>query len=167
MDTRSRILEATKEVLARNGHQKLSVNDVAKAAAVSRPTFYRWFASKEELLAAFGPYEQRKFDDGMAAQLLGLTGLDALDAALQFIVTFQRSDPMTGMVEVEPEHVLSQMDRVLPIMRAKLAPLIDDPDRINIAGAIVRIAISHYAVRGDDDEAFLAQLRHAAGIVIS
>ena len=31
---------------------------------VSRPTLYRWFASKEELLDAFGIYERQTFDTG-------------------------------------------------------------------------------------------------------
>ncbi len=32
------------------------------------------------------------------------------------------------------------------------------------AATAVRVAISHYLVRGDDGEDFLAQLRHAAGV---
>ena len=49
--TRRRILAATTEVLARNGQDtKLSLSEVAAQAGVSRPTLYRWFASKEELL---------------------------------------------------------------------------------------------------------------------
>ena len=51
--TRQRILAATAEVLGRNGKTKLSLSEVATQAGVSRPTLYRWFASKEELLSAF------------------------------------------------------------------------------------------------------------------
>jgi TetR/AcrR family transcriptional regulator, repressor for uid operon len=32
------------------------------------------------------------------------------------------------------------------------------------AAAVVRVAMSHYLVRSDDDDQFLAQLRHAAGL---
>jgi len=32
------------------------------------------------------------------------------------------------------------------------------------ASAAIRIAISHYIVRSDDDAEFLAQLRHVVGI---
>ena len=63
LTTRERILEATLDVLARSGPRKLSLSDVAEAAGVSRPTLYRWFPSKEELLDAFGRYEQRKYDE--------------------------------------------------------------------------------------------------------
>jgi AcrR family transcriptional regulator len=46
--TRRRILVATSEVLKRNGQTKLSLSEVALQAGVSRPTLYRWFASKAE-----------------------------------------------------------------------------------------------------------------------
>jgi AcrR family transcriptional regulator len=44
--SRERILAATAEVLGRNGMTKLSLSEVALRAGVSRPTLYRWFASK-------------------------------------------------------------------------------------------------------------------------
>ena len=50
--TRQRILAATAEVLGRNGMTKLSLSEVALQAGVSRPTLYRWFASKRDLLDA-------------------------------------------------------------------------------------------------------------------
>ena len=50
--TRERILAATAEVLGSNGITKLSLSDVASQAGVSRPTLYRWFGSKQDLLDA-------------------------------------------------------------------------------------------------------------------
>jgi AcrR family transcriptional regulator len=69
--TRRRILAATAEVLAKNGHTKLNLSDVAVQAGVSRPTLYRWFASKRELLDAFGRYEREAFDDGISRATVG------------------------------------------------------------------------------------------------
>ena len=63
--TQHRILAATAEVLGRSGQTKLSLSEVAMQAGVSRPTLYRWFASKEELLHAFGVYEREMFDSGI------------------------------------------------------------------------------------------------------
>ena len=54
--TRHRILVATAEVLGRSGQTKLSLSEVALQAGVSRPTLYRWFADKQDLLTAFGIY---------------------------------------------------------------------------------------------------------------
>lgn len=89
--TSDRILAATAEVLGRNGMSKLSLSEVALQAGVSRPTLYRWFASKEELLDAFGVWERRKFDNGVNQATAGLRGNERLDAALRFIVDYQQS----------------------------------------------------------------------------
>ena len=70
--TRQRILAATAEVLGRNGKTKLSLSDVATQAGVSRPTLYRWFASKEELLSAFSRYERHVFESGLGKATTGL-----------------------------------------------------------------------------------------------
>ena len=45
--TRTRIMAAAVEVLSRSGQTKLSLSDVAAQAGISRPTLYRWFASKD------------------------------------------------------------------------------------------------------------------------
>ena len=162
--TRLRILAATAEVLGRNGKTKLSLSEVAAQAGVSRPTLYRWFASKEELLSAFSQYERQIFDSGLARATAGLKGVDKLDAALRFIVEYQHSYSGVRMVDVEPEHTLAEFARVIPQMRDGLQRLLPGPNAAVKAAAVIRIAISHYIVRGDDADEFLAQLRHTVGI---
>lgn len=163
-DTRTRILRATSDVLGRKGYGKLNLSDVAAAAKVSRPTLYRLFSSKEDLLAAFGEYEQRNIEDSVRAAVEGLDGVRRLDAVLRFIVEFQDSYSLSRVVEVEPDHVLSQIARVVPIMRELIEPLVPQGDRRIVAGAIVRVAVAHYLVGSDDRADFLAQLRLAGGI---
>lgn len=162
--TRLRILAATAEVLARSGKTKLSLSEVATQAGVSRPTLYRWFASKEELMSAFSRYEREVFERGIAKATAGLKGVERLDAAMRFIVDFQYSYSGVRMVDIEPEHVISQMGGVIPEMRAGLQRLIPGPNAAVKAATVIRIAISHYVVRSDDADEFLAQLRHAVGI---
>src|ERR1700743_482334 len=99
--TQQRILAATAEVLGRNGKRKLSLSDVAVQAGVSRPTLYRWFASKEDLLSAFSKYERQTFESGMGRATAGLKGTDKLDAALRFIVEYQHSHTGGGVVALE------------------------------------------------------------------
>jgi AcrR family transcriptional regulator len=162
--TRRRILTATFDVLARDGRRKLQLSDVAAEAKVSRPTLYRYFGSKEGLLEAFGLYEQDNFDAGIAAAMAGLSGPDRLDAALLFIVDFQSSYSLGSLADTEPEHVVYQMKRVLPIMHDRIAHIIPG-DRSDIAAAaVVRIAVCHYMVGGGSPDQFLAELRHAAGL---
>ena len=55
-------------------------------------------------------------------------------------------------------------DEVLSLMRARLLKLLSGPNAGVKAAATIRVAISHYVVRSDDGEQFLAQLRHAAAI---
>ena len=38
------------------------------------------------------------------------------------------------------------------------------PGGSEAAATVVRVAVAHYLVRSDDDEDFLAQLRHAARV---
>jgi AcrR family transcriptional regulator len=151
--SRNRILKATAEVLARNGQTKLSLSEVALQAGVSRPTLYRWFASKEELLRAFSVYERHMFDSGIG-----------LDAALRFIVSYQQSYSGVRLIDIEPEVVITQLSTILPVMRARLERLLTGPNAALKAATAIRVAVSHYVVRSDDAEQFLAQLRHAVGI---
>lgn len=162
--TRLRILAATAEVLGRNGKTKLSLSDVAARAGVSRPTLYRWFASKEELLSAFSYYERQIFDSGLVKATAGLKGVDKLDAVLRFIVEYQHSYSGVRMVDVEPEHTIAEFARVMPQMRDGLQRHLPGPNAAVKAATVIRIAISHYIVRSDDADQFLAQLRHAVGI---
>lgn len=127
--TRHRILVATAEVLARSGQTKLSLSEVALQAGVSRPTLYRWFADKQELLDAFGNYEREMFDNGIGQATVGLRGTEKLDAALRFIVEYQQSYSGVRLVDIEPEVVIAQLDHVIPIMRARLQKLLSGAQR--------------------------------------
>ena len=162
--TRRRILAATTEVLARNGQTKLSLSEVAAQAGVSRPTLYRWFASKEELLHAFGLYEREMFDSGISKATAGLRGNEKLDAALRFIVSYQLSYSGVRVIDIEPEVVIKQLTLVIPVMRTRLERLLQGSNRSVKAATAIRVAVSHYIVRSDDTDQFLAQLRHAVGI---
>src|ERR1700746_1611308 len=106
--TQERILGPAAAARGRNGKRKLTLSDVAVQAGVSRPTLYRWFASKEDLLSAFSKYERLTFESGMGRATAGLKGADKLDAALRFIVDYQHSYTGVRMVDIEPEHVLNQ-----------------------------------------------------------
>lgn len=162
--SRQKILRATADVLGRSGPTKLSLSDVALAAGVSRPTLYRWFGSKQELLEAFGAYEKRMFDTGLADATAGLRGVEKLDAALRFIVEFQQSYSGVRMADIEPEIAITQLAQVIPVMRTGLQALISEPNAAVKAATAVRVVVSHYLVRSDDADGFLAQLRHAVGI---
>lgn len=160
--TRQRILAATAEVLGRNGTAKLSLSEVATQAGVSRPTLYRYFADKRELLDVFVVWERQYYERAIAKATADLPAHERLDAALRVIVEYQLSYPGLRMVDVEPDQVIKRMERVLPLMRERLQRLCTGPDAALCAATAVRVAISQYLVRSDDSDDFLAQLRHAA-----
>lgn len=161
---RKRILDATFEVLARCGRRKLQLLDVAATAGVSRPTVYRYFGSRDGLLEAFALYEQDNFAAGMAAATAGLRGSERVEATLEFIVDYQFSHSLATLVELEPEYSIAQMVRVLPMMKEGMHRVMSGENADVAAAAVVRIAICHYLVGGDDRAEFLAELRHAAGL---
>ena len=61
-DVADRILDAARHLVLGMGARRLSLSDVATRAGVSRPTIYRYFASKEALIDALGTQERRRFD---------------------------------------------------------------------------------------------------------
>ncbi len=48
--TESKIIQSALEALAIKGFQKVTLNDIAKQAKVSRPTVYSYFKDKDELI---------------------------------------------------------------------------------------------------------------------
>ena len=162
--TRHRILVATAEVLGRSGQTKLSLSEVALQAGVSRPTLYRWFASKGELLDAFGVYEREMFDTGISRATAGLRGTEKLDAALRFIVAVPAVVLRACDWSTSNPRWSSPSWADHPVMRARLLKLMPGRNGAVKAATAIRVAVSHYIVRSDDDDQFLAQLRHAAGI---
>ena len=104
------------------------------------------------------------FDTGISRATSGLRGTEKLDAALRFIVQYQQSYSGVRLVDIEPEVVIAQLGRILPVMRARLQKLMPGPNGAVKAATAIRVAVSHYIVRSDDGDQFLAQLRHAAGI---
>jgi AcrR family transcriptional regulator len=131
---------------------------------VSRPTLYRWFASKKDLLDAFVVWERQFYERAVAEATAHIPACEKLDAALRIIVEYQQSYPGLRMIDIEPAQVIRRLSRVLPLMRERLERLVPGQDGAVAAATAVRVAISHYLVRSDDADDFLAQLRYAARV---
>ncbi len=142
LSTRQRILAATAEVLGRNGTSKLSLSEVAAQAGVSRPTVYRYFADKHELLDAFVVWERHYYEHAIAEATASLPAHERLDAALLVIVEKQLTYPGLRMVDIEPDQVIKRMARVLPLIRDRVERLCAGPDAALSAATAVRVAIS-------------------------
>jgi TetR/AcrR family transcriptional regulator, repressor for uid operon len=163
---RERILRATFKVLCRHGYGKLNLSDVAAQAGISRPTFYKFFSSKDDLLAEFSSFELQLLREDLERAIEGRTGRDRVDALLRFLADFYGSYQMRALVEIEPGLVLRQMSKTLPSLVELITPALQGQVRKPqvVAMALVRLSVCHYLVPGYDDDRLIDQLRAAAGV---
>ena len=91
-DLADRILDAAGRLLLSVGARKFSLSDVATLAGVSRPTIYRYFVSKEDLIDSLGARIRRRFDAAMERAMNGITGLARWEAAVDVVVISWRTN---------------------------------------------------------------------------
>src|ERR1700761_8507930 len=119
-DLADRILDAARRLVLRTGARKLSMSDVATLAGVSRPTIYRYFASKEDLIDALGAQERRRFDAAMEHAMAGVAGVARLEAAVDVVVSFVEDQPPGRQLDLDPGFALEQMGQALPMISGRL-----------------------------------------------
>ena len=68
-----KILVGTMSALSRQGTHKLSVSDICEASHVARGTFYRYFDSKEQVLAHLGRHLERGVADAFGLPHAGFS----------------------------------------------------------------------------------------------
>ncbi|MFF1376417.1 TetR/AcrR family transcriptional regulator [Streptomyces sp. NPDC058308] len=89
------ISETAIALFLEKGFEKVSVAEVAEAAEVSKPTLFRYFASKEDLvLHRFADHEDEAARV-VTARPAGGTALDALHR--NFLTGLDQRDPVTGL----------------------------------------------------------------------
>jgi AcrR family transcriptional regulator len=169
-----RILDAARRLLLDGGARKLSLSDVASLAGVSRPTIYRYFASKEDLVDAMGRQERRRFDAAMEQAMTGVTGVARLEAAVDVVASFLEDQPPGRQLDLDPGFAQDQMARALPMISERLTVVLAQcaregaldaaPDARDLAGAIARVAMSHYMFRAKDPAAARREIRATAGL---
>ena len=125
--SREVILAAARRTIAERGPGKLTMSAVAAAAGVSRPTLYRWFPTKEELLAAISGYEEEQFDLGLHAVIAGhRSAARRLDAALRYLVTYLEGLMGPDPIGADPHFALQSLARSLPVQVESLVRLLGD-----------------------------------------
>ncbi|WP_428342139.1 TetR/AcrR family transcriptional regulator [Mycobacterium sp.] len=173
-DLADRILEAARQLVLRSGVRKLSLADVATLAGVSRPTIYRYFVSKEDLIEALGEHERRRFDAAMEQATSGVTGAARLEAAVDVVASFLEDQPPGRQLDLDPGFAQDQMARALPMISGRLSVVLAQCVREgaldaaanarDLAGAIARVAMSHYMFREKDPAAARREIRATAGL---
>ena len=108
-DTATRILDATLSAMADHGVARLSLEDVAKRARLSRQTVYRYFPSKGALLEATVLREEQVFIANMIRAAERHKELEpALRAALEAAMrTGQAHALLNRLLATEPNSVVT------------------------------------------------------------
>ena len=171
------ILAAARRAILERGPGSLTLSAVAAAAGVSRPTLYRWFPTKEDLLGAIADYETRLFDVGLRAAVEAhRSPARRLDAALRYLVTYLDDSLGADSIGLDPAFALRSLAEGLEPQVHALVRLLGDDfaqvpavragglSREQAAEVFIRLAYSHYLVPHPEPELLLASMRSFAGL---
>lgn len=162
--TEERILTAALGLIGRRGVRRLGMREIAEAAGVSRGTLYRYFPSKDHVLASAAAFDALRFSDGLDAMLAAaLSPGDRITAFMAYAFDFIRSHPCRPLFESESGFVLSYLLDHLPSLRAELVVRLGDAldtvpavasgtlGRDQLADVIVRLFASSWIIPETDD----------------
>jgi AcrR family transcriptional regulator len=148
-----RLLKAMVEVTNRRGYDGANVSAVIAEAGVSRPTFYDYFADREDAFRAALEYAHQGLLGAVAATLAEVPGQDAITAAVRRMVTYADEQPalmrllMSESMAGGPS-ALEARDRGARLIAAAIATegkrtargaLVVDLDPLVVVGAVYRM----------------------------
>jgi AcrR family transcriptional regulator len=149
------ILDAAERVFSQYGVRRANVEDVARAAGVSRSTLYRAYPTKEALVNAVLDRETTEFFDQLEAFASGLTPREAVVECFVAGLALTREIPlMARLVESEPEIitgvggaanssvVLGSADRVAQTLRRSGATMPEDELHV-VAELMLRLSYTY------------------------
>ncbi|MGO4258518.1 TetR/AcrR family transcriptional regulator [Marmoricola sp. RAF53] len=151
----SEILDAAQRVFEQYGARRANVEDVARAAGISRSTLYRAYPNKEALLDAVLARQLGDFLTQLDAHASGLPPQEAVVECFVKGMALTREIPLLArMVESEPEiiigvggssHsalVLGAADQVAQTLRRSGASMPDDELHV-VAELMLRLAYTY------------------------
>jgi AcrR family transcriptional regulator len=104
------VLEIALTVFARHGYRKTSIEDIAKAAGISRQGIYLYFKNKDEI---FGASIQKALDDGLQAANAILDD-DQLTLEEKLVKALDEwFGRYVGLLHPEASDLVAQCERVL------------------------------------------------------
>ncbi|HWH31466.1 MAG TPA: TetR/AcrR family transcriptional regulator [Egibacteraceae bacterium] len=161
--TRERILEAAFNAVCVHGLGRLSLEDVAREAELSRQTVYRYFGGKQALVEAVVLREEEQFIERILAATDEHDDVrPALEAAILAALQAAREHPLLDrLLATEPEAMLPLLmtgnGPVLPAARtalealfARRLPHLSAEEAWRVADATTRLFIS-YAINPPED----------------
>ena len=140
VSTPERILEAAFEAIQDFGLTRVTVEDVATRAGLSRQTVYRYFPSKDSLIVALVSREEERLLDGVRAAFLEHEDLyTAVAKSVRYCIGHAKEHPL--------------LDRLIGADQATFLPYVTtraDPAVVRAREAVIDLVRSRVAV--DDIE---------------
>jgi AcrR family transcriptional regulator len=139
-DLGDRILDAAVETATIHGLARLSLSDVARRAGISRPTLYRHFSTRDELVAAAVRREAAALIAQVVAEVQAATDhRAALVATVEATLRYTREHPVLDrIVRTEPE-------TLVPLLVGGWHP--DTPGVVaDVRGAIEAFVVGRYGL---------------------
>jgi AcrR family transcriptional regulator len=163
-----RILDGAIAALSRRGATQLSMTDVCDAAGISRATLYRYFSSKEDLLAAVGEHVSKNFIDGIKAAVAGShLPIDRLRLVLEFFIRYTAQVKSDRMLEIEPAFVLkflqSHFTQHVAVFNQALSPVYDDIET-HLGIRVNRLLVSEMLLRAEQSTIIVPAGRSWSGL---
>ena len=154
----TRVLDAAKACIERWGVAKVSIDDIASEAGVSRATLYRLFpGGKDVLFDALRVRQLEEFFTVLRAEVEGADTLEDLLVAAVVCATreLRADDHLAAMLAAEPGETVTQLTveglpRVIRVATAFLVPLVDPylprPDARAAIEVLARLVLSYFLV---------------------
>lgn len=162
--TIEKILACTEQIILESGADRISILDVCRAADISRGTFYRYFASQEELLDAFSRHKRERFHRGLVDVVAPHNEPDArFNAIIRHLDNYLERGNARRLMAVAPEFALGFFKRIFHdsvlrfqdalgiVFDAWEARLGIQIDRELVAEMIIRYVLSEQLVPSDGD----------------
>ncbi|ABE36491.1 bacterial regulatory s, tetR family protein [Paraburkholderia xenovorans LB400] len=170
------IFAATEKVVLESGAERISILQVCENAGISRGTFYRYFASQDELLEGFSRHRREHFHRMAVALLESDEDPDRRFLALiHYLHDYLRAGSPRRLIVVAPEFALRFYKRIFHDSAIRfqvlLAPVFDvwdgrlgvKLDRELVCDLIIRFVMSEQII---DSEADLDEMPRRIGRLI-
>lgn len=162
--TIANILACTERVVLESGAERISILDVCRAAEVSRGTFYRYFASQEELLDAFSRHKRERFHRTLLEVVAPYGDPDERFAAvIRYLDGYLEQGQARRLLLVAPEYALGFFRRIFHDSLVRFQDVLGivfdaweerlgiQMDRELIAEMLIRYVLSEQLVPSDGD----------------
>ncbi|HAP76966.1 MAG TPA: hypothetical protein DCR14_12880 [Acidimicrobiaceae bacterium] len=161
LSTERRVLDAAKVCCERWGIEKVTIDDIASEAGVSRATLYRMFPGGKDVL--FDALRLQEIEDFFTRLLAHLEGVDDLEELLTRTVVsatheLRNDQHLAVMLASEPGDTLGQLTvdglpRIIRVATLFIVPLVDPflprPESARLVELLARLVISYFLAPSD------------------